>query len=1358
MSEILTARQDSHGTVTGDIDNTIRWKQGERLSDYFEQRCDAVPQDHLAVIAEDAALTFRQLDDRANQTARFLIGRGVKPGDRVGVLFDKSVHGYVALLAIMKIGAAYVPLDQNFPSDRIQYIIDDAGLETIISVSSFECKLAEFSVNAIYLDAVTALVDARPASRLEGTEKPAPESDQLFYIIYTSGTTGKPKGVAIEHAGICNFVKVAGEVYGYSEDDRCYQGMTLAFDFHVEDLWTPLLHGATLIAGKSGAALFGADLHAFLTQHHVTILPCVPTLWATIEEDLPEVRIIQLSGEAVPHNLVAQWHRPGRRILNAYGPTECSVSSTLKTLVPGESVTIGVPLPTYTVVILDEHQPAEVAPGTIGEIGIAGVALARGYLNRGELTSQKFIADFLDLPNNPSHRIYRTGDYGRIRDDGELEFHGRLDTQVKLRGYRIELGEIETVLAQTPQIAQAVVHPRTTDTGSTELVAYYTRKRGAPEPSRTEVAENLRRHLPPYMVPGYLEELTFIPMTANNKADRKALPAPKGPRFSVSSSTGTAPQTNTEKALAEVLMDVMELEHVSVGDNFFQDLGAHSLLMAKFAGGIRQRMDVPAVSIRDIYLNPTIEGLATHVDALTSEGPAETMAASNRVDFHVPSKGDYWRCGALQLMGILAWSMFVLWLLITGIFWSYAAMPDLIETTARIVVFAAAVFVVLSLIPVVLKWLLIGKWKPEAIPIWSLRYFRFWVVKTALRVAPMALVNGPIRNLYLRLLGAKIGADTVIESSFPVATDLLSIGSGAILEKDSIVQGYKARSNYIHIGPIRIGDNVFIGEAGVVDINTVMEDDTQLGFASSLHEGQQIPHGKHFHGTPAVETAADYCVIDVRKCTPTRRWAYAVISMMAGLVVGAAPIVAVYAAFPVLMVYVEGLEAAVTGRGDVIGALGLMLVDSIVPFAVGTVLGLLGIGVIPRLLNLLLTADRTYVLYGFHYFIHTWIARISNAGFYNRLFGDSSAAVHYVRWLGYRMNTIIQTGSNFGMGQRHENPFLCDIGTGTMVSGGLKMINETKSSNAFKLSTVRVGEHNYLGNYLHFPANATVGDNVLLGTKALTPIDGPLRENTGLLGSPAFEIPRATARDLEMSRMDDATRARQLHAKNRYDLVTATLYLLNAWFVLFINATCVLAAVALLPHYGMVVAFVLGGTAFVTSALWMWFAERAVLKFGRMTPHTVPILNKYFWFHERTWKLATLSAIAGIFAGTPFKNLLSRMEGVRLGKMVFDDGTSFDEYTMIEIGHYANLNSHCVIQPHSLEEGVFKSGRVKVGEGCTLGIAANLHYDITLGDHVVIEQNSFVMKGETVEDGATWQGNPARLVSNRPSVPVGAVK
>jgi non-ribosomal peptide synthetase-like protein len=1330
------------------VSNAIRWNQGERLDHYFEERCDSVPVDHLAVITEEVSFTYRQLDEHANQTARYLIEQGIRPGDRVGVLFDKSIHGYVALLAILKAGAAYVPLDPAFPQDRVSFIIQDSGIQVIVSVSRYQDALAPFGVKVVYVDAALEQIDAKPNRRLAGNEVPPPESDQLFYIIYTSGTTGKPKGVALDHAGICNFVKVAGEVYGYAESDRCYQGMTLAFDFHVEDLWTPLIRGVTLVAGKSGASLFGADLHAHLQQHHVTILPCVPTLWATIEEDLPEVRIIQLSGEAVPHNLVAKWHRPDRLILNAYGPTECSVSSTLKALAPGKPVTIGVPLPTYTAVVLDEDAPIQLAHGAVGEIGIAGICLARGYLNRADLTERKFIPDFLSLPNNPSGRIYRTGDYGRVRDDGELEFHGRIDTQVKLRGYRIELGEIEAVLAQLPQISQAVVNPHETELGATELVAYYTRKQGASAVSLPEVAENLRRQLPPYMIPGYLEELDFIPMTTNHKADRKALPDPKGPRFSVSSTIFVQPRSDVEKALCGALAGVMNIERISITDNFFQDLGGHSLLMARFAAEIRRTLQVRDVSIRDIYLNPTIEKLAVHIESMGADSENDVVGP-NSTAFHLPSNFDYWRCGTLQLAWFVGVAVLSLWLLVLGVQWAYAAMPDLYTTFFRIFAYSVGVFVVFSAVPIALKWSLIGRWKEESIPIWSMRYFRFWLVKASIRVAPMALVEGPLRNLYMRMLGAKVGANAVIQSAFPICTDLIEIGTDAVLEKDTIVQGYRAQSNYIQTGCVHIGARAVVCEAGVVDINTVMEDDTQLGFASSLHTGQVIPRGKHYHGTPAVETSADYCVIEPKNCSGRRRWAYALGALITDLLIVDAPMVTALGSYPYIRDYLGDFSRALADTPELWAMIGRMMIGSLEVFMVGITAALLAIGVIPRLLNLFLESGKTYVLYGFHYYLHRRIVAMTNNVFYNRLFGDSSASVHYARWLGYKMNTIIQTGSNFGMGQRHENPFMCDIGTGTMISGGLKMINETTSAHAFRLDVVKIGERNYLGNYLHYPADATVGINCLLATKALTPIDGPVRHDTGLLGSPAFDIPRATARDLEMSRMDDDDRRRRLRAKNRYDSLTAVLYLLNAWFLVFIESSFSLVAVAFYPLYGMTSTIVIGAIGFSTGIAWMWFAERGVLKFGSLSPQIVPLLDKYFWYHERVWKLTSLWAVSPFFVGTPFKNLLTRMEGVRLGKMVFDDGASIDEYTMVEIGDYTNLNAQCVIQPHSLEEAVFKSGRVKLGAGCTLGCASNLHYDITMGDFVAIEPNAFVMKGECVEADSTWQGNPARSVGGR---------
>ena len=1063
------------------------------------------------------------------------------------------------------------------------------------------------------------------------------------------------------------------------------------------------------------------------------------------------MRIILLSGEDVPHHLVVRWHREDRRILNAYGPTECSVSSTLRVLVPESPVTIGVPLPTYTAIILDEHEDKLAPDGEIGEIGIAGIALARGYLNREELTAKKFIPDFLDLANNPSGKIYRTGDYGSIRDDGELDFHGRIDTQIKIRGYRVELGEIESVLMQSDEIAHTVVNPYEPEPGAMELVAYYVRKPDAPEISRADVTKTLRSHLPPYMVPGYLEEIETIPMTANNKVDRKALPAPKGPRLAVVTSSFVPPSSRTEEILAETLADVLQSERVSIGDNFFTDLGAHSLLMARFGAALREKLDIASISMQDIYQNPTVEQLAAHLDQMPSDAVDEVAVQARRDAFHIPSRLSYYGCGALQALYMAGWTMLGLWIFVTGIHWTYEAMPDLAATYGRIIAFGVALAVVFSVLPIAAKWLIIGRWKPEVIPIWSLRYFRFWVMKSLQGMAPLAFIGDPFYNLYLRLLGAKIGKNAVIQSkAVPVCTDLLAIGDNAILRQDSIIRGYKARANFIHTGSIEIGNNAFVGEHGVLDINTVMEDDTQLGHASSLHEGQRVPAGKHYHGCRAVETEADYCPVEPMPCSTLRRWLYPSILVTIGTVIAPLPLLIIYYFFPTVWEAAGAHEFAHHDPWDDLQ----WLVSVKLPIAVGlvfalTLLGLFTIAVLPRLLNLFLKPDKAYLLYGFHYFIQRMIKASSNSPFYNRLFGDSSAIPHYCRWIGYRMNKIVQTGSNFGMDQRHDNPFLTNYGSGAMISAVIKMINETVSNSSFKLSMTKVGKDSYVGNYVHVPPQARIGENVLIATKALVPIDGPLRENTGLLGSPPFEIPRANERDLEISKIDEATKKQQLRAKNRYNLATGLLFLLNDAILLFIVLFSLGVALIYYPVYGMASLYTAVIVAFTAVLGWSWLVERGlVLGFGKLTPKVVSMIkDPYFWFHERYWKLILLKPIGKAFAGTPMKNVFMRLQGTKMGKMVFDDGSDIDENTLVEIGDYTNINAEAVIQPHSLEEGVFKSDHVKVGKACTLGVASNVHYGVTLGDYVEVTPDSFIMKGEVVPSDSVWSGNPAKAVS-----------
>ena len=800
--------------------------------------------------------------------AHYLLSQGLKSGDRIGLVFDKTFDTYVALLAVLKINAAYVPLDAGFPNDRITFICSDAGVKTILSLSIFSAKLDAIDVPKIFLDTAAAEIDAQPKTRPTDAERGAPV-DQLAYLIYTSGTTGTPKGVAIEHASICNFVRVAAEVYGMQPGDRCYQGMTIAFDFSVEELWVPLLAGATLVPGKPGhepgrqrprrlpavEARHRDVLRADAARHH-RARPAGPAHPAGLRRGLSAEPGDALAA-AGPHH--AQRLRSDRS----------DRDRTLTELYPNKPVTIGGPLPTYSIVILDEDKDEALARGAMGEIGIAGIGLAAGYLNREDLTQKKFIPDFLHIPNNPSGRIYRTGDLGRINDNDEVEFHGRIDTQVKIRGYRIELAEIESVLEQMPHISQAVVNVYEPEPGAAELVAYYMLKQGAQDPPR----ERGRREAA--QAPAALHGAGLSRAARRHPDDDQPQGRPQGAAAAAgvsawrsAAATSSRRRRRPRRRWSRALGDVMKIDRISIADNFFQDLGAHSLLMARFGSEIRKRLNISAVSMRDIYLNPTVEKLAAHLDALPPEAPMQM----NQEPIRAPSAFAYYTCGFFQFLVYVGYGTFALWLLVRGLEWVYEATGNLAYLYTRSVIFGLALFAILTAVPILGKWLLVGRWKATTFPIWGLRYFRFWLVRSLVQVNPMALFAGsPLYNVYLRLLGMRIGRDSVIVSALvPVCTDLISIGDNAVVRRDAIVQGYRARSGMIQTGPIHIGNNAYVGEAAVLDIDTAMEDDAQLGHASSLQSGQRVPNGKHYHGSPAQETTADYNPLGVGRASRLR--------------------------------------------------------------------------------------------------------------------------------------------------------------------------------------------------------------------------------------------------------------------------------------------------------------------------------------------------------------------------------------------------------------------------------------------------------------------------------------------------------
>ncbi len=1330
-----------HGLSVLSLRTALRWKEGERLEDVLEAATQRFS-DRTAVATAEGDTSYRDLNARANAMARYLINAGVRPGDRVAVLLDRGLEAYVALFALLKARATYVPLDPNLPAERIGYIVADSQVSLILAHRRFAGRFERMPLAHILIDEIAPALARVSDAPLSAAEKPA-EPNAICYILYTSGTTGRPKGVMIGHPSICNFVRVAAERYGFAPGDRVYQGMSVAFDFSIEELWVPLAAGAALVPNTSASNLFGEELADFLEDRGVTCFCCVPTLLASIERDLPQIRVLLVGGEACPPALVNRWGRPGRNILNSYGPTEATVTATLGKLSPGKPVTIGRPLPTYSIVILDAEKDEALPMGAAGELGIGGIGLALGYLNRDDLTNAKFIPDFLDLANNPSRRIYRTGDLARINDEGEIEYLGRIDTQVKIRGYRIELTEIESVLLEMPEIAQAVVTIYEPTPGANELAAYYAVKHGVAAPERSDILCLLKARLPSYMVPAYLERLPFIPTLVSNKADRATLPAPKSARVQASDHIAP-PRTETERRLAAALGAILGVEQVSVGGHFFNDFGAHSLLMARFCAKIRQLTPPLNVAMRDIYTHTSVRQLAEFIDA---REPLQAMAR-DAARLHIPSNLSYYGCGSLQLLFYAIYGAAAVCLSELSLQWTAARLDSPLELFIRCASVAAIGFVGLNAFAIAAKWALLGRVGKQSFEIWSLRYFRFWLVKFLVQTAPaMIFVGTPLFNVFLRLLGARIGKGAVILSrNVPIAADLFTAGDDAFIAKHANLRGYRAILNRIEIDEIRLGHGAYVGETSVLDIGTAIGDGAQLGHASSLQQGQRIPDGKRYCGSPAQETQTNFCDLGPLARSRGGRGVYAA-TQLAGFLLFACALPDAVLSY--------GFGAFEGGAVDHTSSLLTLAASLALPtlgwslagYAAFLGISLLAIYAIPRLCNAFLDAGKVYPLYGFHYGLQSTIEFVSNSTFFNLLFGDSVFIERYLRFVGWRIGATDRNGSNFGTSQRHDNPFLCNVGPGTVASDGLAVGNKIMSSRAFKLGQATIGGHNFIGTDVYVPLGARIGDNCMLGTKVMAPIDGPVRENVGLLGSSSFEIPRAVGRDLELAgRIPTQERERRVAAKTYHNVVSGLALLAIRALLIFASAYIFNVTAEIFGKTDIPALVVATGLSFAASAALLALTERASIGFRRLTPMVATVYDPYFWQVERYWKLSD-SPLTTMFAGTPLRNLVLRLAGVNLGRKVFDDGCTLTERTLIEIGDYANLNAGSSIQAHSLEEGVFKSDRVRIGDGCSLGVGAFVHYGVTMHSHAILDADSFLMKGEIAPAHSHWRGNPAKLLS-----------
>jgi amino acid adenylation domain-containing protein len=601
-------------------------RSGPGVEELIGQQARARPES-VAVVCGAEQLTYRQLNGRANQLARYLRERGVTAEVPVGVCLERSLDQVIALVGILKAGGAYVPLDPAAPGERIQYVLQDLQMPLLLTQQRLQGKAGSARAEVVSLDREWRVIGQQSE---EEPEPQQPAAAQLAYVIYTSGSTGQPKGVMVERGVLAAHCRAITDAYGLGRDDRVMQFSQYSFDASLEQILPTLAAGGRLI--MRGPEIWSPrQLLAELSSQQVTVMNLTPAYWqqvlrawARAPQGLAatQLRLVIIGGDRLGAREVAQWRElglTGVRLLNAYGPTETTITATLgEAGEERERITIGRPVAGRRVYILD-RRGQQVPAGVVGELHIGGPLLARGYVNQPELSRQRFVADPFAAPGGG--RLYRTGDRARYLGDGRIEYVGREDQQVKIRGYRVELGEVEAALAQHPGVEEAVVVSQG-ESGANELVAYVVPRTAGP------LAEELRSYLqdklPAYLQPAVIAQLERLPRLATGKPDRRSLPAVE--RGSRRGKDGyRAPRLLTQQQLVQIWEGLLAARPIGIRDNFF-DLGGHSLLAVQLVDRIEQ-VTGTRLGLSTLFAKPTVEQLAEALQRGDegAEGPARVL-------------------------------------------------------------------------------------------------------------------------------------------------------------------------------------------------------------------------------------------------------------------------------------------------------------------------------------------------------------------------------------------------------------------------------------------------------------------------------------------------------------------------------------------------------------------------------------------------------------------------------------------------------------------------------------------------------------------------------------------------------------
>ncbi len=1301
----------------------------ELLSEIFAASVVRFP-DATAATFGESSVTYRELAARADRVAAALAAKGIGRGAFVGLWMSRSLDLHVALLGILRAGAAYIPFDTDAPAERVAECLGDCAAAAII-VDAVTAGGVESPLPAEML-LLPALAAQAPAAAPPDLRALGANPADAAYAIYTSGSTGKPKSIVISHRNICHYLRAANSIYAIEPTDVVFQGASVAFDLSLEEIFVPYLVGASLwIAGRQTLAE-AEQLPDVLTQAGVTVLDTVPTLLGLLPRDVASLRVIILGGEACPQAVVERWSRPGRRIFNSYGPTEATVVATVAEVKPGKPVTIGQPIPNYSCWVADDSLNP-VAPGATGELLIGGPGIASGYLGRPELTAEKFIANPWDL-SGKAPILYRSGDAVSLDETGNLVFHGRIDDQVKIRGFRVELGEIEARLAAQPGVTQAAVVLRTDD-GIERLVAFLV----AGAVDTAQLRDTLRAQLPAYMVPSHYLSLAELPRLISGKLDRKALRLI--PLGTIAAEAQEAARTTTEAALLEAARRVFPGQSLPFDADFFTDLGGHSLLAAKFVSAVRETPALASLTLNEIYGVRTLRAMGALLDTRTPDAGAIPANLS----FAPPSLARRFWCGLAQAAAmpfILALTT-APWL---GVFISYMLLSGedagpLGELGTLMLTYAFINVGTIS-ISIALKWLILGRTKPGRYKLWGVYYYRWWLAQRVVSVAHIKWFQGtPIMSIYLRLLGAKVGSDCIIGELEAGAFDLVTIGHGVAIGGKGRLANAEAIGDELVIGTIAIGDDAYIGTSCMISHDVVIEHGGELGDLTALAPGSKVGRYEHWDGSPARQVGmVDEAALPEAAHASTARKLGLTAFYAAMLVV--LPPVSLLPIFPAFFLF-DNLSDIIAGSGpqDYLYVLPLLAWPTAMALIAITVLL---IAVVRWSVLPVVTAGR-YSVYG-GFYVRKWIVALATELVLETL--SSLYATVYMRlWyrlMGAKIGKDAEISCN--LAGRYD---LTEIGAKCFIADEVVLGDETVRRGWMTLEPVKTEAQVFVGNDAVVPPGACIPTGTLIGIKSRPPTNAEMQPGDTWFGSPPIKLP--------VRQRFDSVGTNWTYEPPRWRRVLRAVFeafavsLPTMLFITFgILAVEVLAPSILRREYDTVAELFIAASVAISLALALSSISVKWLLMGVYRPTAKPMWS---WWALRTEAVAVMywglagKVLLDHLRGTPFLPWALWLYGCRFGKGVFMDTTDITEFDCIEVGDFCVINSLSALQTHLYEDRVMKVGRVKLSPGVSIGSGSTVLYDTHVGEFARLGKLTIVMKGETIPAHGAWEGAPAQTAA-----------